>query len=216
MAKAITRLALLLILGLVCPLVEAATVKVRVNDTSGVGIPKILVIVRPLEGRGEDDYELTDAKGFVPSLDLSPGLYEVIAANPYGPWITKVKDFVVRSTPLELELRLEGTIINSYLLTRFDLRVQVVAGDGGPVSGAVLLARDLEAKDLFWAKTDDKGWATLVVPFDGAEVSAFYQGQVQTREVDIKSDLSACYRPCEIERSEQLKKVPRSMTIRLP
>ncbi len=216
MDKATTRLVLLLTLGVACPPLEATNVKFRVMDPSGACFSKVLVIVRSLEGRGEIDRELTDRDGHVRPVDLSPGVYQVIASYPYGGWDTSVKEFVVGSRAVQLELVLVPAKIGGYLLTKLDLRVQVVAADGEPVSGADLMARDLEAKYFFWAKTDDKGWAMISVPLDGAEISAVYRGQVHTQEVNIKSHLSNCYQHCAIERFEQLKKVRHSITIRLP
>jgi len=168
---------------------EAATVRLRVVDPTGAGVPKILAIVTSLEGKGEIWRGLTDDKGFSSSPDAPAGIYEAIATDPYGPWITKVVDFVLAAAPLVVELRLRTTVVDGVLTTKVEVPVQLLMGDGQPAAGAQVPGRDLEAKHIFWAKTDSQGRAVLTVPLDGAEITVIYEGQVKAQGATIKSGL---------------------------
>ena len=206
-----------LMLSLACPSLKGVTVKVRVADQTSVGIPKILVIVNSLEGKGEVCREFTDGKGFIPSLDLSPGLYQAIATDPYGPWVTKVKEVVVASVALELELRLEFVIIDRLPVATSKLPIQILNRDGRPISGATILARDLEAKyAFFWAHTDKHGRALVTLPLDGAELVTIYHDHVLSKEITVESALSRCDRRCTNNEIKELKRSLPQVTIRLP
>lgn len=97
-------LTVLALVGLV-PAVAAATapVKIRVEDAVGAVIKDELVIVQDLDSREHEVLRaLSDQEGNVPPLQLSPGLYRVIATAPYGVWQTSVREFLVGERPTEV------------------------------------------------------------------------------------------------------------------
>src|SRR5215471_7533131 len=75
-----------------------------VEDSAGVVVKDELVVVQDLQDEHEVLRALTDKDGKVPSLDLQPGLYRVIATTPYGVWQTDVREFLVAEKPLQVAL----------------------------------------------------------------------------------------------------------------
>src|SRR5690242_15077869 len=88
-----------------CFYANAVPVHLRVLDQTGAGFPDVLVIIKSLAGKGEIFRGLTDQAGSVPERDLIAGLYRAIATCPYSICETKVTEFLVSDTPVELELK---------------------------------------------------------------------------------------------------------------
>jgi hypothetical protein len=101
--KALTLLAVLVMLD--CSEASAAPLRLRVMDQTGAAFQNVLVIVKSLAGKGEIFRALTDQAGGVPERNLPAGLYRAIATCPYGICETKVSEFLVGDTPVELEVK---------------------------------------------------------------------------------------------------------------
>src|ERR1035441_7121891 len=94
-----------ILLLLCCQLASAVSVKFRVVDEGGSPVKDVLVIVNNLESHGAEVLRvLTNDRGEAGFLELQPGLYRMIATAPYGLWQTRIKEFLVKSGPLEVVL----------------------------------------------------------------------------------------------------------------
>lgn len=145
---------------LVCSQAGAAPVRLRVLDQTGAAFPEVLVIVKSLAGKGEIFRALTDQTGSVPERDLAAGLYRAIATCPYGICETKVTEFLVGDTPVELELKVDvsptrGNVAIVGPSNR--LKLEVVDAQGKPVASAQVIVRDSKAEYEHWYRTDNKG-----------------------------------------------------------
>jgi hypothetical protein len=166
---------------------QAAPLRVVTVDQTGAGFPDVLVIVKPLEGSGEVFRALSDKNGTIPTRDLLPGSYQLIATCPYGLCQTTVREFVVKSEPFDLKLPLAilPTSGNAVTVGRIEHRdVEVEDLEGKPLPSVSLLVRDATAQNERWYKTGANGVATIdMLPGAETTVVAVHQGSL------ISSDL---------------------------
>ena len=131
--------------------IQGTAVTIKVQNPSGEGEGDVLVIVQKL-----DDHEreimrrLTDKQARVPTADLSPGLYRVIATAPCGTLQTKIGEFLVGSKPREVAGTVPplGTHGDGDVVTvgpKSWKHLQVVRPDGTSAVGADVHVRDPEA-----------------------------------------------------------------------
>lgn len=206
-----------LVLVSVSPYLNATEARIQVVDETGMGVPEILVIVKSLEfGKGVDFRALSGKDGFVPPVDLPPGLYQAIATDPYGPWFTKVQDFVMAKAPLTIRVTIRAAIIDSIPIWEAHVKVRVRDANGAPVPGAKVIGRDPAAKDFDLAETDARGLATVGISGNGAEVVVVYRDQVHSELVDIKTNTIDCCQNCYLTVSERMRKKEHSLTISVP
>lgn len=196
---------------------QATTVKIRITDPAGAdGLQKVLVIVQALNGKGEVTRELTDRIGAIPVLDLQPGLYGAVATFPYGYWATQVREFSVADTPVVLELHMDGSVINEVQVPEALVRVTVLDRDGHPISNALVLGRDPEARFNHWTRTDPHGEAGVVIGANGADIVAIHEGQVTVQRVNIPFDHYSCTdTQCLSKSIERMKTSIPKITLRL-
>jgi hypothetical protein len=181
------------LLGLV-PASAAPTfpVKIKVETVGGgsLGGSVALVIVQDLDNHERDVVRiLTDPDGNVPPLQLSPGIYRVIATTPYGIWQTSVHEFLVGNHATEVIVEVEAMWTHGYGdvipigLTR--TRLQVFGPDGQPASGASILVRDRDATLYLerWYTADKKGTATIELVGEPTVVVVIYGDVLLTTEV---------------------------------
>jgi hypothetical protein len=196
-------------------LAMAAPVRIRVMDPAGAeGLGKILIIIKALDGTGDVLRALSDSKGWIPSVDLSSGTYRVIATFPYGYWFTQVREFEVSDKPVDVEMHMDGGAVNRIPYPGLKLKVTVIDREGKPVGGAEVLGRDPDATVDHWDQTDAHGQAAVTISVDGADVVAFYKGQVISKRIDIPFEEPEC--PEKDRAIEKLKKTPHSVTLQLP
>jgi hypothetical protein len=198
---------------------RATPVTVTIKDPAGAeGIAKVLVIVRSLQSHGlngEILRDLSGSDGSVPTVDLQPGLYQAVAMYPYGPWITQARDFAVREKPVAIELRLNGAAVNRVRITDSDLHVHVEDDDGRPVSKAWVIGRDPDATSTYVSKTDERGQATVKIPFGSAEITVIHDETVHVQRIDIDSNATECQQRCVMTTLKKTEKVRRSITVKL-
>jgi len=160
----------------------------RVNtlDASGATLSNILVIVRQIDGSDPHRIEfLTDKDGHTPVFDLSPGLYQFIATNPYGIWKDTVVERFVDISTEEISIRImpKGNIDTLETSSERVVHAQLVLDEQtkAPAVGVRVLVRDAAAKNERWLSTDAAGMVGiglvdgptfLVVPL-GREVLTF-------------------------------------------
>jgi hypothetical protein len=153
------------VLGLlVCSEASAAPLRLRVMDQTGAAFADVLVIVKSLAGKGEIFRALTDQTGGVPERDLPAGLYRAIATCPYGICETKITEFLVGDTAVQLELKVDvsptrGNIARVGPSNR--MKVEVLDTQGKPVPSAQVLVRDPNAEYEQWYKTNGEGEADV-------------------------------------------------------
>ena len=195
----------------------ASPVRIRVTDPAGAeGVARALVIVQALNGKGEVLRTLSDSNGSIPSMDLSAGVYRVIATYPYGYWFTQVREFVVSDAVVDIELHMEGAVVEAVQVPEVQIKVSVVDQMGKPAPDALVLGRDPAAKFNHWAKADEHGQAMVTIGVNGADVVAIYKGQVVSKRVDIPFQDAECSdRDCMTRVIEKLKNVPQSLTLQL-
>jgi len=143
---------------------SAAPVRLRVTDQAGAPFPDVLVIVKSLAGKGEIFRVLTDPTGSVPERNCPPGLYRVIATCPYGICETSISEFLVGSTSLELEVKVDisrsrGNV--AFVGPSNRLNLEVVDVQGKPAVSAEVLVRDSSAEYEQWYKTNGEGKADV-------------------------------------------------------
>ncbi len=149
---------------------RASVLRVKIFDAAGGSLPDVLVIVRPIDRRGELYRILTDSTGSVPERDVPQGLYRIIATCPYGICQTKVSEFVVGSKPVELVLNLEmrplpGNVTTIWSDPKIQLRLKIVDSQNRPLPSVYITVRDPEVPKYFrWVKTDARGEGQVVIP----------------------------------------------------
>lgn len=140
----------------ICLCADAVPVRIVTLDKTGAGFQDVLVIVRSLDGKGESVRALTNQSGAVPTRELAAGLYQIIATCPYGLCQTTVREFFVKTDPIELELALDvlPTTGNTFAMGRVERRqVEVQDRHGRPVASADILVRDATAESQKWYQT---------------------------------------------------------------
>ena len=138
---------------LCCSHASATPVRLKITDESGADFHDVLVIVKSLDGNGEIFRALTNSTGSVPERDLNPGLYRVIATCPYRICRTKISEFRVSDSPVELQLKLGvfPTRGNSVMVGPPNrIKVEVLNTQGKPAPAAEVLVRDSNAEYEQW------------------------------------------------------------------
>jgi hypothetical protein len=129
-----------------------------------------LVIVSSLEGQGEICRVLSNSQGATPTLDLKPGIYRAIAANPYGIWETKIVEFLVNTTPVSLKILVRpmgthgfGDRVPVWLKGERPRTIDVLVVDkaGKPFPGANILSRNEDLDFDQWFLTGPDGIARV-------------------------------------------------------
>ena len=173
---------------------HAAPLRITAVDQTGAGFPDVLVIVKPLEGGGEVFRALSDRNGAIPTRELPPGPYQLIATCPYGLCQTTVREFMIESKPFDLKLPLPvmPTSGDTVTIGHIEHRdVEVEDQEGKPLPSVPVLVRDATAQKERWYKTGPNGLTTIDVP-PGAEVTvvAVYRGSLasSTSKTSDKSE----------------------------
>ena len=169
-------------------------VTVSVHDTSGGPVNNDLVILQNLDEREKEIVRaLTDLDGRIPPLQLGPGLYRAIVTAPYGLWQTRVSEFLVKDIPVSLIVSVEpmpthgaGDVVT---VERKRINLRIVAADGHPASGAIILARDTYATLHLerWYKADQFGETEIEITADPQIIVVVFGGMVVTREIASRS-----------------------------
>jgi hypothetical protein len=167
-----------------------APVKIKVEDASGAVLKDELVIVQDLDNREREVLRaLSDQDGNVPPLQLPPGLYRVIATDPYGIWQTSVREFLVGQQSAEVVVRVEAMWTHGYgdivTVGTAHTLLQVIGPDGQPASGASILVRDRDATLHLERryKADKKGTATIELVSEPTVVVVLYGDVLLTTEL---------------------------------
>jgi hypothetical protein len=152
------------------------------------------VIVQDLDHREREIVRvLTGESGEIPTINLDPGLYRVIAAAPYGLWQTQIREFLVNDTPVRLVLRVDampthgnGDIVTLGATHTF---LRVLDPDGHPAVDAQVLVRDKSATLHLerWYKTDASGSAKVEVVGNPLVVVVIFGKTLMTHEFTSKS-----------------------------
>ncbi len=183
-----------MVLLLFCELGSATPVKFRVLDESGAPAKGVLVIVQNLETHEAEVLRiLSDEQGNAGSRELPPGLYRMIGTTPYGLLLTTIKEFMVKSLPLEMALRLKfmpthghGDIV---VVGSTWAELQVLRPDGEPASDAELLVRDRMATLYMerWYKADAQGRTKIEMISDPLVLVVLYHDAVMTTELSERN-----------------------------
>jgi hypothetical protein len=180
-----------ILLLLCCQLASAVSVKFRVVDEGGSPVKDVLVIVDNLESHEAEVLRvLTNDRGEAGVLWLQPGLYRMIATAPYGLWQTRIKEFLVKSGPLEVVLPVKVMPTHGYgdiiVVGAPTLELQIVQSDGHPASFAQVLMRDKVATlhTEKWYKADSEGRVKAEMMADEPVVAVIlYQDAIMTTEL---------------------------------
>jgi hypothetical protein len=186
--RALTFVGVLLLL--VCSQASAAPLRLRVLDQTGAAFPDVLVIVKSLAGKGEIFRALTDPAGYVQERNLRPGLYRVIATCPYGICETKVSEFLVGDTPVDLELKVDisptrGNVARVGPSSR--VKVEVLDAQRRPAPSADVLVRDSNAEFEQWYKTNGDGQADVEPLGATITFAVFYRGTLTEETISASS-----------------------------
>ncbi len=163
----------------------AAQVQIK-TTIAGTGRPlkDTLVIVQDLDHQEREIYRvLTDGQGGIPQHDLPPGLYRAIGTYPHSRWHTDVREFVVASPPVTVDLQLsESTALDTTAIAFGKVTVRVLDAKGKLVPGARVLVRDADAtpQSEHWGTTDAEGKASLELTLNPAVFVVVYQDRVYT------------------------------------
>lgn len=180
----------ILLLTMLATLTAQAQTTFKVQDASGAGLKDELVIVQDLNGpECEISRSLTDKDGNVSALDLKPGLYRMIATDPYGSWQTQVREFLVRSKPSVIVASVQpmptqgnGDIVT---LPGSWVTLRVTTWDGIPAHGAKILIRDEDATRYLerWYVANEDGVARIAYLKDRLFAVVIYQDVLITQEI---------------------------------
>jgi hypothetical protein len=175
-------------LGVVAAPQRGSSVELTVEDKTTAPFPNVLVILRAFDNRHEILRALTNKEGRVPAVDLQPGLYQVIAACPYGLCKTKVREFLVTQDPLQLTVTVDGEgSHDGAILGAPTQTIQVQDKHGRPVSGALVLARDELAIYERFYKSDHLGEAKVELFADPTVLVIVSQSAVTERIVSARA-----------------------------
>jgi hypothetical protein len=166
---------------------EAVPFHLQTLDQTGAGFPNVLVIVRSLEDQKESFRALTDQSGTIAAYRLAPGLYQIIATCPYGICETAVREFIVRTSEVHLEVKLgilptQGNVVRIGPVSQ--RRIEVRGENDKPVSSAQVLVRDANAQNETWYKTGADGAVMVALPPGEATIVAVYDGTLVTRTLN--------------------------------
>ncbi len=175
-----------ILLGLIYALAaQAASFRVVTLDETGADFPDVLIVVRSLDSGRENFRALTDRSGAVPTHELSPGLYQLIATCPYGICQTTVQEFIVASDPIDLKLTLKvvPTTGNGVTIGPIEHRqVEVLDLEGRPLASVQIFVRDGAAQYGRWYRTGANGRVTIDLPPEGEPtIVAIYQDRLVSR-----------------------------------
>jgi hypothetical protein len=179
---------------LFCHLATATPVMFRIVDETGEPVKNVLLIVQNLDKHEAELLRaLSDVEGNVGGRELQPGFYRSLATTPYGLWRTTVREFMVKSAPLEVVLRLKPMPTHGYgditIVGTTWLDLQVLRPDGQAASNTELLVRDRDAT-LYterWYKTDAQGRIKIEMVSDPLVLVVLYQDAVMTTELSRQS-----------------------------
>jgi hypothetical protein len=166
-------------------------IKIKLQDDGGAALKDELVIVQDLKN-GEQELlrALSDQGGNVPTLQLPPGLYRVIATAPYGLWETNIREFLVGQRATEIVVMVQPMALHGYgdiiVIGIAHAQLRVIGPSGEPASGAQILIRDRDATLYLerWYKTDDRGNATIELVGKPTVAVVIYDGVHLTTELD--------------------------------
>jgi hypothetical protein len=161
----------------------AAPVTIHVAGTDGASIKGALVIVQNLRSNTEQELSrgLTGEGGNVTLDNMEPGLYRAIASDSYRSWKTEVEEFLVKSQPVTVTLRLERQVTDDPVVATVGrLTVHVLDSAGNAAVGARVLLRDAEAHPHaeHWGTADAQGTVTLDVSASSSVLVIVYNGQL--------------------------------------
>lgn len=191
----------LLLVGLVhLAAADTFPVRLKIVDATGAAIDQELVIVQDLDNREHEIVRaLSNRDGNIEPLQLSPGLYRVIATAPYGLWETQVREFLVRRPGSQVIVRVHpmpthgnGDIVMTGTTKAF---LRVIGPEGQPANGARILTRDQVATSGSerWYKADGRGTATIELVGNPTVVVVIYRDVLLTTELG-QDDLSPVIR----------------------
>jgi hypothetical protein len=167
---------------------NAKTKIIKIVDATGEPFPKVLIIVKSLDGEGEVARYLTDQDGRTPEIQLGSGLYRVIATCPYGLCRTLVREFLGSDILSELTLQVSVNPTDLYGETVGGTRVRLMLETPHvKVDGVHILVRDPEAKWEKWYVADAEGSAEVELPTDPAVIVVIYGSKVFTQQVSARS-----------------------------
>lgn len=175
---------------LVCSEASATPIHLRVMDQTGAAFPDVLVIVKSLAGKGEVFRALSGQTGGVPERDLPAGLYRAIATCPYGICETKITEFLVGDTPVDLELKLEVSPTRGNVAIvgpSHRITVEVLDKQGKPAPAAQFLVRDSNAEFERWYKTNADGEAEVEPLGSMVTFAVLYKGTLTEETTSASS-----------------------------
>jgi hypothetical protein len=210
---------LLFLAGILCPTVHATTVKIRTAYPDHEGLPKVLVIVRSVEGQPKEfARELSGHDGSVPPLELEPGVYEAISTYPYGNIPTVVHDFLVGNESAAIEITLTSEGDQKINLNEITWKVKVLDQNGRPAVNALVIGRNAEASTgVSTARTDERGLATISIPVDGALIEVLHGKQSWSEPAyDGGDSVNDCRQRCLTQAKARLQKAAQLLTIQTP
>lgn len=150
---------------LVCANCAGAPVQVEVKGRQGQALKDALVIVQDLNGKEHELFRaLTDEAGAIAPHDLAPGFYRVISTYPYSQYQTRVHEFLVRDTRMQVVLEMdEAQGLDDLPVSIGRLTVNVLDANGKAAAGARVLVRDAEAhpSSEHWGTTNAQGTVSL-------------------------------------------------------
>ena len=176
-----------LLLFLTTPrLTLCSPIRIRVVDPTGAPIPNVLVILKSLDGQGEQFRALSGADGFVASVQGLPGLYQAIATSPYSYWKTAIKEFLVGNKPVLVELRVESLPTHGYgdkVVVGTRINLTLLGSDGNPLPKTWIYVRDPLARLDLSVTTDAFGKATFELIGDPTVLIIVHDGRLQKEEI---------------------------------
>lgn len=170
---------------------DSFPVRIKIEDATGGPVGGELVIVQNLDNQEHEVVRaLSDHGGNIAPVQLSRGLYRVIATAPYGLWQTKVREFLVRRRASDIIVRVQPMPTHGYgdvvTLGTTRAHLRVIGPSGQPASGAFILIRDRDAT-LYSErgyKADSKGTATIELVGNPTVAIVIYRGVLLTTDLD--------------------------------
>lgn len=173
---------------------EVAALTIKVVDASGAPVKDDFVIVQDLSNRESEMFRaLTDVTGTIRTKPLAPGVYRAIATAPYGLWQTEVREFLVKTTPIELTVRVAPEATHGYgdvvPVRSRNFRLKVLTAEGRPASAADLFVRDKNATLYLERRyrTAADGGASIELVANPTIVTVIYKDALWTEELTPKS-----------------------------